>query len=306
MKLCENKGFNATESYINVILANATGNKHSPTYKKYFERIGKGEYELLDVYREHESFYWLNVDTKGYEWSFSDLKVGRSQEYSNLSEEGSKRKNQSCFDDIKIGDKVVAYEIGEISGITAICEVINKKYENEEIIVEFRKEIDFEEFLNLDEMRANKELEGCKVVGFHRGTIFKIEKEHFYIIKKMLEEINIQLNSISEFDKAVNESLRLSVEERRKRLESKKNSISEKINTVSSGYRRNPDVVAEALERAQGRCGKCRKEGPFKRVSDGTIYLEVHHIIRLADGGEDTVENAIAVCPNCHRELHFG
>ncbi|WP_147195697.1 HNH endonuclease [Rummeliibacillus stabekisii] len=34
--------------------------------------------------------------------------------------------------------------------------------------------------------------------------------------------------------------------------------------------------------------------------------LEVHHIKRLADGEEDTVENAIAVCPNCHRELHFG
>ena len=26
----------------------------------------------------------------------------------------------------------------------------------------------------------------------------------------------------------------------------------------------------------------------------------------LADGGADTVENAIAVCPNCHRELHYG
>ncbi|WP_342542729.1 HNH endonuclease signature motif containing protein [Paenisporosarcina sp. FSL H8-0542] len=35
-------------------------------------------------------------------------------------------------------------------------------------------------------------------------------------------------------------------------------------------------------------------------------YLEVHHIKRLADNGEDSVENAIAVCPNCHRELHFG
>jgi 5-methylcytosine-specific restriction protein A len=34
--------------------------------------------------------------------------------------------------------------------------------------------------------------------------------------------------------------------------------------------------------------------------------LEVHHKIRLADGGFDTVENAIAVCPNCHRQCHHG
>ena len=26
---------------------------------------------------------------------------------------------------------------------------------------------------------------------------------------------------------------------------------------------------------------------------------------RLADGGADVVTNAIAVCPNCHRALHY-
>ena len=44
----------------------------------------------------------------------------------------------------------------------------------------------------------------------------------------------------------------------------------------------------------------------FNRKKDNTPYLEVHHIIRLADDGDDSVENAIALCPNCHREAHFG
>jgi len=26
----------------------------------------------------------------------------------------------------------------------------------------------------------------------------------------------------------------------------------------------------------------------------------------LAEGGKDTVENAAALCPNCHKEAHFG
>lgn len=65
----------------------------------------------------------------------------------------------------------------------------------------------------------------------------------------------------------------------------------------------NPDVVAEVLIRAKG---KCEKQAPFNGVSDGTLYLEVHHKIWLAKEGEDTIENAIAVWPNCHRELHFG
>lgn len=71
-------------------------------------------------------------------------------------------------------------------------------------------------------------------------------------------------------------------------------------------FERNPDVVAEVLYRAQGCCEDCGNPAPFKRRSDGSPYLEVHHVVRLADGGEDTVDNAIALCPNCHRRRHFG
>lgn len=77
--------------------------------------------------------------------------------------------------------------------------------------------------------------------------------------------------------------------------------------TVSTAiYIRNPDVVAEVLLRANGICEKCNNEAPFIRKSDNTPYLEVHHIDQLANGGDDTVENAQALCPNCHREAHFG
>jgi len=71
-------------------------------------------------------------------------------------------------------------------------------------------------------------------------------------------------------------------------------------------FLRNPDVVAAVLLRANGFCERCNREAPFVRAKDGTPYLEVHHVVQLADGGEDTVDNAIALCPNCHRELHFG
>jgi 5-methylcytosine-specific restriction protein A len=69
---------------------------------------------------------------------------------------------------------------------------------------------------------------------------------------------------------------------------------------------RNQYVVAERLERAKGVCEGCNSEAPFRRASDGSPYLEVHHIVPLAKGGEDTIQNTIALCPNCHRERHFG
>ncbi|RQT90702.1 HNH endonuclease signature motif containing protein [Burkholderia cepacia] len=52
-------------------------------------------------------------------------------------------------------------------------------------------------------------------------------------------------------------------------------------------------------------CEGCKQSAPFQRA-DGAPYLAVHHRRRLADGDEDTVENAIALCRNCHHERHYG
>jgi 5-methylcytosine-specific restriction enzyme A len=34
-------------------------------------------------------------------------------------------------------------------------------------------------------------------------------------------------------------------------------------------------------------------------------YLEAHHVISLAENGDDSVDNVIALCPEHHREAHF-
>jgi 5-methylcytosine-specific restriction endonuclease McrA len=70
-------------------------------------------------------------------------------------------------------------------------------------------------------------------------------------------------------------------------------------------YYRDPNVRAWVLAEAAGRCELCHSYGPFDR-GDGTDFLEVHHVVFLKDGGPDTIENAVALCPNCHRECHHG
>jgi len=73
----------------------------------------------------------------------------------------------------------------------------------------------------------------------------------------------------------------------------------------ASRFVRRPDVIAWVLEAAEGVCGACGASAPFLR-SNGEPYLEVHHVRPLADGGPDTIDNAVALCPNCHRQLHHG
>lgn len=110
---------------------------------------------------------------------------------------------------------------------------------------------------------------------------------------------------VAQEEQSLKASMRDSSAERQRRLKlAARRPASRQVTTTV--FVRNQDVVAEVLIRAAGHCERCEAPAPFKRASSGQPYLEVHHRIRLADGGDDTVENALALCPNCHRKAHYG
>jgi 5-methylcytosine-specific restriction protein A len=78
----------------------------------------------------------------------------------------------------------------------------------------------------------------------------------------------------------------------------------ERVAGTTVSFKRSAEVAEWVLKHAKGVCEHCSAPAPFV-TRDGTAYLEVHHVKPLADGGADTVENAVAVCPNCHRAAHY-
>jgi hypothetical protein len=83
------------------------------------------------------------------------------------------------------------------------------------------------------------------------------------------------------------------------------NLVPQRVETGSAArIERDPYVKAWVLQQADGSCECCTKQAPF--TTELGPYLEVHHVRRLSAGGPDTPENTVAVCPNCHRELHYG
>ena len=75
---------------------------------------------------------------------------------------------------------------------------------------------------------------------------------------------------------------------------------------TTSVFNREPLVKAIARVRAGFRCEVPHCPTPsFPSLSDEP-YCEVHHLLRLADGGKDTIDNVVCVCANHHRELHIG
>jgi|GEM_PF-799785 len=78
----------------------------------------------------------------------------------------------------------------------------------------------------------------------------------------------------------------------------------ESKSVASRVYPRDPRIRNWVLDRAQGKCEFCGQKGFTTKA--GKIYLETHHVIALCDGGPDVVTNVIALCPNDHRQAHFG
>lgn len=74
--------------------------------------------------------------------------------------------------------------------------------------------------------------------------------------------------------------------------------------TISTQYERNAYIGEMAKRRANGVCQLCNCAAPFKDKTH-LPFLEVHHITWLSKGGEDRLENAVALCPNCHRKMHI-
>lgn len=68
-------------------------------------------------------------------------------------------------------------------------------------------------------------------------------------------------------------------------------------------FYRDPDVNRYAKSLAAGKCELCGKPAPFTDL-EGNPYLETHHVKWLSRGGTDTIDNVVALCPNCHSRMH--
>jgi len=98
------------------------------------------------------------------------------------------------------------------------------------------------------------------------------------------------------------EAKSISDEELIKRIK-KSDKIIRTTQVTTTAYVRNEYVSEFAKRKAKGICQLCENFAPFND-SKGKPYLESHHVIWLSRGGDDSVENVIALCPNCHAKIH--
>lgn len=97
---------------------------------------------------------------------------------------------------------------------------------------------------------------------------------------------------------------KLSLDDLKQKAEDHSSKSASCRSVTSTKYIRDPYVAEYAKRRAKGICQLCGNPAPFTG-KDGSPYLESHHIEWLSEGGEDTIENTVALCPNCHKKMHI-
>ena len=73
---------------------------------------------------------------------------------------------------------------------------------------------------------------------------------------------------------------------------------------TSKQYIRNQSIARYTKLKANGICELCKNPAPFSD-KDGEPYLESHHVVWLERGGADSIDNTVALFPNCHKKMHI-
>lgn len=106
---------------------------------------------------------------------------------------------------------------------------------------------------------------------------------------------------VGDRDEPITDPLR---ELREKAYDAAKDQLEAKV-TDAIRRERSEVIKTYALYRSEGVCEGCDNPAPYI-ARNGILFLEVHHIYPISDGGADHPRNVAALCPNCHGRIEYG
>ena len=110
-----------------------------------------------------------------------------------------------------------------------------------------------------------------------------------------------EFHAVQERKRSQAESMTLAILEKAARANSTDKPGTRNVNSME--IVRDPYISEYAKRLAAGKCELCRQPAPFKDQK-GKPYLESHHVVWLSKGGADSIDNIVALCPNCHKKMH--
>jgi len=121
----------------------------------------------------------------------------------------------------------------------------------------------------------------------------------YLLIEKFKDELEQhEIDNSLEID-----SEELTSEELYKKIIKCENSKSEKITINGKTYKRHNYLMVQIKKYRNYRCQLC---STTILKANGGYYIEACHIKSKAEGGKDSLNNILILCPNCHKLFDFG
>lgn len=134
---------------------------------------------------DSKGYWWLNANPKI--WSFSDIAVGETQDYTLKNENGNKRRVFQNFIDAKAGDMIICYESNPVKQVVAIGQ-ITAEQDGEKI--SFEKIEALASPIDYSALKEYDELQNMEYFRSPQGSLFKLTKEEFDFIMDIIRDEN--------------------------------------------------------------------------------------------------------------------
>lgn len=223
---------------------------------------------------------------------YDDMWHGEVLHYTGMGKVGDQvlqgNQNKTLYESGSNGIHVHLFEVLEPAEYTYMGEVklVDKPYQDTQ----------------QDENGHNRKVWMFPIKPIHAGKIVTPEKYTIPASKPVLQNYEkekkvLEANATPEFAESLADDVLKKAAELRGKIKAPEKQV------TTPQRERDPFVSEYVKRRAHGICDLCDLPAPFKDKK-GRPYLESHHVIWLANDGADTIENAVALCPNCHRKMH--
>lgn len=132
-----------------------------------------------------KNYWWLNANPKV--WTLNDWKLGEEEDYTLYNENGNKRRIFQNFLNAKVGDPIICYEASPTKQILCLA-VVSKPSNGRSIF--FKKTELLSNPIDYESLKNIQELQNMEFLKNSSGSFFKLTKEEYDILMKLIRETN--------------------------------------------------------------------------------------------------------------------
>jgi 5-methylcytosine-specific restriction enzyme A len=213
---------------------------------------------------------------------------------------------QKIYSEIEPGDKVIGYSSGKAASFVSIAEVIDKSpsQDLDEQKITIRKTCDLQTPVNIGRVRQIKPFDSKFDNGLKlRKTVVPLTVDEYNILMSLFYDAFLDIYDTVDSDlNSVDMPIKKALELRQAKQTSN-----------STAWIRDSNISKAALKRADYTCELATdsdSHDSFIAHCTKKNYVEAHHLIPMKEQENfkyslDNALNIVALCPNCHKMIHY-